>query len=364
MTRVLLPAGGIEAAPEGSGPAANVEAPVVDAYDALAAYENALNANSSKLAYSTMPFCFTSREVFDLELVAAVNAESGVERGRGARRQVELVVPQEELLQVFARQEDFDELLRLDGEAPWWSTGPEATSQWDTGAAPPSRYGANIGSFQGDVFVPGISPDPEDWTEEQPPTPVRVFASREDEGWAQLWPSRLAEVGALVGKVEHFDHETRDPEGRFLPDEIVALPTDDPMLGWTALDEPLLRCVNLSLWLEPRELAPGVLVDIGTSSLEADRITLAFEEGELVLRVLDAMGDQTATPDFREDVAARYASLGGPAEPRHGPGLPADVWTHVAIDVRGNRPDQVALRVDGRTLGVRQTGLSRSEERA
>jgi len=74
------------------------------------------------------------------------------------------------------------------------------------------------------------------------------------------------------------------------------------------------------------------------------RITLAFEEGELVLRVLDAMGDQTTTPNFREDVAARYALAGGGAggAPGSAPGLPADVWTHVAIDVRGNRPTDPA----------------------
>ena len=71
-----------------------------------------------------MPFSFTTRDVYDLDLRATVNAKSGVERVTSRRNQVELVVPQTELLQLWARQEDFDDSLRLDRQAPYWATGP------------------------------------------------------------------------------------------------------------------------------------------------------------------------------------------------------------------------------------------------
>jgi hypothetical protein len=45
--------------------------------------------------------------------------------------------------------------------------------------------------------------------------------------------------------------------------------------------------------------------------------------------------------------------------PGEGPGLLADTWSHVFLDVRGTRPDQMTLLVDGRDFGVRSMGLSR-----
>jgi hypothetical protein len=363
LRRIVLPAAGLEKLPSDApvrppaleGPNASI----IDAYDAVAIYSNALNANDSTLAYSTMPFSFTSRDVFDLELRAAVNAPNGVERVSMVREQVEMVVPQRDLLQVWARQEDFDDAFRLDVDAPWWCTGPNAVQRWDGGASPPSKLWPHFGTVSGMPYLPGVTELPP--TENAgPPVPEHVFASREDTGWAQLWASREPTTLAGIDRrhVEHFDHETRDFEGRYLPDEPLRKATSSTDVEWTANAEPRLRAFDFSLWIKPRELGNATLLDLGRSSFDTDRVTLSIENQDLVLRVRDAGGDITdpalSPNDFKEWGEARFA-----VAPGDGPGLLADTWTHVAVDVRGTRPSQIHMTVDGRTIGVRKPGLTR-----
>src|SRR5262249_7118889 len=159
-------------------------------------------------------------------------AQSGVERFALVRDQTELVVPQKELMALWARQEDFDEALRLDCEAPWWSTGPKATSRWDDGATPPSRVWAEMGTYEGQTYLPGVTDMSGYKDMESPPKPEHVFASRDEAGWIQLWPSRIEESSdRLKGRILHFDQETRDPEGRYLPDQVVARASDDKQIA-------------------------------------------------------------------------------------------------------------------------------------
>jgi hypothetical protein len=125
MRRLVLPAAGLKEVPAGEPP---LEA-FISQQDALALYANGLNANDALLTFSTMPFAYVSREVYDLELRATVNAPSGVQRLSGVRERTELVAPQRELFHLWSRQADFDEDLRLSREAPWWTTGPLSTTR-------------------------------------------------------------------------------------------------------------------------------------------------------------------------------------------------------------------------------------------
>ncbi|MCC7012537.1 MAG: hypothetical protein IT454_08255 [Planctomycetes bacterium] len=364
LRRVVLPAAGLEKLP-GDAPVAPASVAsgsgFIDVRDAQALYRNALNANDSYLAYSTMPFSFTTRDVFEMNVRAVVNAQSGVERVSLVRDQVEMVVPQRDLMQVWARQEDFDEAFRLDREAPLWSTGPNALQRWDSGATPPSNYVPHFGTLDGQPFVPSITSQVASSNtsagSQETPVPEHVFASREDAGWAQLWAAREPDSiqGLTQRHVMHFDHETQDPEGRYVASEYVQRSTNE--LDWTATQSPLLRAFSFSGWFKPRSLAPSNWVDIGRTSVETDRVQLAIGAtnagAELVLHVYDAAGDH---PDsaFREVSEVHFAVTPGQA-----PGLLADTWSHVSVDVRGSKPSQITMLVDGRTHGVRKFGLTR-----
>ncbi|MDP6539163.1 MAG: hypothetical protein QF903_00615 [Planctomycetota bacterium] len=355
MRRLVLPAAGIEKLPSDAHPVPESLAAggtIIGSYDALALYTNGLNANDVSLVFSTMPFSFVTRDTYALDLRSTVNAASGVERFSLAREQVELVVPQVELMHLAARQVDFDETLRLHRKAPWWQTGPAPTSRHSPdGAQPPSRVWSHLGTYAGRAYLPGVTaPVVSDSTDA--PVPEHVFASDEETGWAQLWASRTDEMGQREGRVLHFDHETRRLEGRYLPDETVQRSTTSQLVQW-APSGGLMRAMSFSAWIQPRALDGGHLLDVGSSSGEADRLSLLIEGEDLVLRVLDGGGDHLQSA-FSERGEVRYALA-----PGEGPGLPVDTWTHVNVDVRGTRPSQMSMFVDGTTHGVRTPGLTR-----
>jgi hypothetical protein len=350
MTRVVLPAAGLEplpidaevrpdafADPEAGG--------FLDEEDAIALYKNALNANDAELAFSTMPFSFLSRDVYRMELRSSVNAKSGVERAAARREQVELIVPQRDLLHAFARQEDFEEEQRLTRRSNGWTTGPAATTRYDPlyQSQSPSRARANLGPH--DTF-PSSDPLSDD--------PAHTFAARDSEeaAYVQPWAARVEETGWRQNRMLHFDHETRDPEGRLLSDGTIRLPAGDPRVNWSDALK-LMRPLTYSMWIKARSLADGErFLDVGGAYNETDRVSLLLENGDLVLRVADAAGDHpdTVFPEYGE---VRYELATG-----DGPGMPLDTWIHVEVDVRGNRPDQMGMRVDGK-YHVRTPGLTR-----
>jgi len=359
LRRVVLPAAGLEKLPGDAPvvPAILAGLPggsgFIDPDDAMALYMNGLNANDSGLRYSTMPYAFVSRDTYDLELRATVGAPSGVERVAMVREETDLVVPQRQLLALWARQEDFEAELRLDREAPWWMTGPNATSRHDSGSVPPSRLWAELGTAQGQPFLPGVTDMSAFADGESPPTAEHVFPSREETGWIRLWPSRVGWSRPTDGRVIHFDHETRDPEGRFLPDQTVARAADDKQVAWTAPNAPLCRPLTFSMWTKPRAIADSLLLDLGGTSRDSDRVSIALDGPDLVLRVVAAGGDHPDTTE-KEFAEARFAVARGTS-----PGLPIDVWSHVEVDVRGTRPDQIGMLVNGLAHGVRTPGLTR-----
>ncbi len=353
LRRVVLPAAGIESLPKDAPvtPAvlASATGNLIDADDALALYANALNANDERLSYSTMPLSFVSRDVYAMHARAAVNAPSGVLRSSGVREEVAVIIPQDDLLTLWARQEDFEEAIRLTSDAPLWASGPNATSRFDGPSVPPSRLFAHFGTWKDQPYVPGRTVVAAD----EVPNPQHVFASREETAWIQLMPSRVEETAFTSGRMLHFDNETRDLEGRYLPDEPITYLPDDKKVQWSPGPGRLARGLSASFWIRPRQIGDGTFVDFGKGALDTDRVWLGIEGPDLVLRVIDGPGDHPASV-LKEFGEARFELAAGT-----GPGLAQDTWSHIEIDVRGNRPDQISLSIDGRALGVRTPGLTR-----
>jgi len=365
MERLILPAAGIEELPpdapfvpdalradsSGSVPA------IIDMYDAQAIYINALNANDASLAYSTMPFSFVTRDAYAMELRASVNAPTGVERFSAVRERIELIAPQKPLFWMWARQQDFDDALRLHQSAPFWATGPNPTSFADS-ATPPSRFIPNWGVLEGVMYDHEAELEAAAQAElsgeevEEMPQVERIFADRETaDGWGQLMPARPVYTAPDTLRVENFDYETSDLEGRYLPDGTI-IQTPEYM-GWATGDDPLLKPITFSMWIRPRDLEPSQLLDVAGSSAETDRLSLAFEEEDMVLRVLDGYGDHGETA-ITEAAELRYS-----LSPSLGPGIDVDTWNHIQVEVAGNRPEQMTMLVNGTSHGVRTSGATR-----
>ncbi len=361
LRRVVLPAGGFERLPQDAPVVPEVFAKLaqqgelgadgtrsvvgfLDPEDAVALYKNALDANDAELEFSTLPLSFVSRDRYAMELRASVNAESGVERARRVREVVEQIAPQRDLLRVWARQEDFDEEFRLDGSAPFWLGGPEATYRFDRvyQSPCPTRARAHLGPHD---TQPLVDPAPLEGE-----TPAYTFPSRDDTAFVELAPARTDEDGPRAGRALHFDDETRDVEGRYLPDGPLRLAPRKTPVAWG--QGAALPPFSFELWLRPRALEEGaILFDAGGNFPDSDRVTLFFERGDLVLRVLDGAGDNPRS-EFKERSEIRYALAGD------GPGLPRDVWSHVEVAAQGNRPDQMRMLVDGRA-SARTPGMTR-----
>jgi hypothetical protein len=330
LRRLVAPAAGItvagqsESLEDAARRTADLDAaaPAISIEDAVALYRNALNANDSALSFSTAPFSFVSRDLYELDLRAQLHAPSGVPRGHARRRQIEWLAPPGDLIHVVATQADFDEALRLRRNAPGYRTTPERTHIDDVtrGASPPSRIAAHL-------------PLTADNTGALLPVTRPVFPGYDEFGTVRAAPIREQEVGQRVGRMLHFDSSTNDLEGFDLSEEALQLDPGSNRVQWLA--NGYLRPFNFSGWFKP-SVNLGTVFDIGSAD-QGDRVHLSLAAGGLTLRVFDGPGDHPATP-FEE-----VAQIELPLTEL----WPADLWSHVEVDVRGNRPDQIGLRVDG-----------------
>ena len=357
LRRVLLPAAGLELDPD-AGPATESDeepVPYLSVEDALALYLNGLNANDSSLAFSTMPFAFTSKDVYRMHLNASVQTENGLERAFRRREQVERVVPQRPLLALFHRQEDFEKGLVLDRDAPLWMTGPEATNPFDGGNTPPSRAFVHMGTRQGRVFIPGLTTQTQPTDEELAEDPIQhVYADREENGWAGLWPSREGSTPSRRGRMMHFDFETSDPEGRSLIEQPLIVDPADSRVGWVASSGPgLLPGIAVSFWMRMVEPSLGPVMDLNHGDPRTNRIALRLLGTELELSVLDHYGDHPATVE--EEVTKVTVPIS-----QTGPSVAPGTWGHVSLSILGNRPSQIDFQLDGQNLGVTYHGMTRT----
>ncbi len=356
LRRLVLPAAGMEAAPgtgaQGAGGFDEDQPAIISSLDALALYINGLNGNDARLSFSTMPFSFVSRDVFRMDLRASVQAPSGLERVFASRERVERVVPQRPLLSLFHRQEDFEGSLELDRNAPLWMTGPRATNTYDGGQSPPSRAMVHMGTHNGAIVIPGITQDnPVDEDGEAIP-PTHVFADRDPDGYAQLWPSRLESTTAWNGRILHFDLETTDPEGRALAEAPLNLDPTKGKVSWVSeTGSGLLPGISVSFWMRLVGASLGTVLDVNLGDPRTDRIFLAFDEASLTLTVRDAFGDHPATQFVEEGRVHVPVSSQGPS-------IAFGTWGHVAINVLGNKPTQMHMRIDGLNHGVQVDGMT------
>ena len=358
LRRVVLPAAGLAALPDDAPTVPDVFArPEVsfedagptgfmDREDAIALYKNALNANDGELSFSTMPFAFTSRDVHRLSLRASVAAKSGVNRGSAVREDVLLAAPQEPLLAVWSSQAQFDEAGRQHRTMPGWVTGPVNTVRPDLvyHSWHPTEARAHLGPNDTQPYQVSA----ESTTERAGSFPER----ESDVSWATLATVREDPEQRHADRQLHFDHEQRSGDGRYLPDGIIQRNPSDMTPAW-ATNDGLARAINLRFWLRPEQLVDGAtFLDMGGAFPSSDRITLLFEDGDLVLRALDAAGDHPDTV-FEEISEVRYAF-----DAQQGPGVQPDTWLHVQIEVTGTKPSQMVMLIDGQSWS-RTPGLTR-----
>ena len=335
LERVLLPAGGLQLPSEG-GDENSTDSRAngltetggfLEREDVIALYANAYGSGDVALEFSTAPLAFTTRDVYSLDLRAVRTAPNGLERARGRIEQLELVLPPSQLLALWDRQTEFEENQRLFGRMPGWLSGPEAVfvPDLDGGAASPPRRRAHLSIDEGSSAT-------------EAPQVLSQFPAATELGYLQPAPERTDEAGQRMGRVFHFDRSRSSVEGEDLSQGGVTFNPLDPRIGWL-VGGGLTQPMAVSFWGRLAGGADGTLLDAG-SAIAGDRLQVRASGGRLEVRVHDGPGDHPATA-FEEVGQASFpvdGTGGGPA---------AGDWFHLSLDVRGNRPDQIGVRIDG-----------------
>ncbi|MEQ8762687.1 MAG: hypothetical protein RL885_02085 [Planctomycetota bacterium] len=276
-----------------------------------AIYTNAMHSGDMRIGMGTTGFCYESYGTYRVEASAVAHARSGLERGRHTIEQVVSAVPQTDLLQVWATQRDFEDLIVSSRASRYFLTGPTNQHRFEQGNVPPSRVPVHLG-----------------W---------QRFPSQDpNEGFLQLEPYRKWAPQNVF--IEHFDNDD-DPEGRDLSRNGYSVALGGGGGGGNGpaawVDQFGVVPYGIDLWYRP-DAGPGPVFDSGLNDIEG-RLTLFIEGNDVVLQVADNVLDDPRT-QWPEVAEARWSSP-SPIEAR--------TWYHLGGSWRGSRPSDITLTVDG-----------------
>ncbi len=276
----------------------------------------ALAAEDRTLRASLHTLGFRNEGRFRVLSNASVNTPTGAERGRHSTERVLSVAPQEPLLHVVSTQVEFEESWRPGRAARWTATGPDHVGIPAGAVQPPSRAPAYLGrNSAGSPTLPSADAG---------------------ESFVQILPSRKESAGI---RVFHWDAE-QDMEGYDVSQAGLALP---PGHDTVRLDlSGGLAPGAIEGWFRPSS-GTGTFFDIGSGEGDRNRVRLAWEDAEVVLRLWDDIGDDPTTAEV-EAGTIRWTPDAG---------LPAETWHHLGMSFRGSKPSDLTLLVDGSPRGER-----------
>ncbi len=291
--------------------------------DLSAVYRNALNSNDRELGVRTGPLCFSSFDVYSVEGTCIRTNAAGLELARRSIREVVHIAAKGEAILELTTQEQFEDQIIPSRACRWMITTPYNVARFEPRNNPPSRYFMNR--------VRKVFPSRELTGEEG-----------EDEGDVRLGAVRISPPGGRPRtRVEHFDQE-EDPDGYKTDRGAFRMPVE--------VGPEAVRSLALSFWYKPEDLAgQATLFDYGRGLKEEDRISLIYrpDEGNLVLEVADpALPDPQSSVDEISHVTYPLT-------------LQDRTWYHMHSAVRGSKPSDLTLIVDGNPLPAKAGFITR-----
>ncbi len=291
--------------------------------EALAIHQNGLQAESGRLAQSTLPFGYRTGDRYSQRVNAAVRSRLGATLARRSEQQEVRAAPDGPALRLWRTQRDFDEEER-------WGRGRHGTISL------PNNIGDLGGEHTPDTALPlrvgAFLPS------------GRLSPDERDEEQAHVMPAPARETDEYgvntTGRTMHFDWE-RSPLGY---DALERGPHQSLLFQWLPMgsaqiyseDEP----VHFQGWFEmPPGLSDGTLFDVAGPSTDGDRVHASLEEGMLVVRGYDRAGDDPLDPDgLVQAVEVRVDPSEYPIQNR---------WMHLSVLLRGIHPRGMQVALDG-----------------
>lgn len=321
-------------------------------------YSVMLNGLDSRNAQASIPVAFESSGLVRYRVATALLSGGGRTLAREERVGVALPQPSRGVDKVYASQNRFDEATRSDRSRPFWTTWPENTT---VHSAHPIAGGSRSSS--------------------EPPSLSRAHLAPVSSGGKKArFPSEDAEASRVtlgvaqppligIGNAVYGFGGTAHPEGwdvRALGpyrDIQVALPGSvnaknvEKILkrversGLIPMSEGpggLGMAFGIGFWAKPRGLQDQVLFDLAgrDGSPAQNRITLALEGAQVVLRVWDVAGlDPEPGEDNPEETCLKWTM------PIQDNGIVGDVWSHFGFELAGGTPDGICVFTDGAAKG-------------
>lgn len=304
---------------------------------------NALNANDSRLAFSTVPFVFRSFDTYEVRATASILGMGGRELARRELRRVFEASTSRSGTFVIESQDDFLRQLIKSRDGKYWTSFPDnINARYDGQNIPASELFAfrQQGRFPSRDRSPAV-------------------------GDMKLLPGATRYVGR-TDRFFHFDSEDI-PDGLELEENpffLVATDTystSEAQLDIVEVDDvPLLQGdVELGVqtfsgqfWYRPRWTRDGtdrVLFDYSQGDEFHNYVRIAYDgrRDMLVLSVADATEERSQVEVFYDFAFTEWE---------------ADQWYHFAFSVNGGAPGLNELFIDGEKVGVAShiTRLSQS----
>jgi hypothetical protein len=299
---------------------------------------NALNANDSQLAFSTVPFVFASYDIYEVRATASIQGSQGRELARREIRRVMEVSTTKSGTFVLESQNDFENQIIKTRDAKYMMTFPVAVASYDPASSlniPASEYPAFA---QKNLF----------------PSTDRTVGV----GYVQLAPASFRYGQSdknRVDHVQHFDQE-RIPDGFELKEKGYTFQIESPyapekgtldLVDTESIDsfaeniELGIRDFAVSFWYRPdwdRGGADQYIFDYGNDADDMDRVSLRYDQKDdaLVLACADATRE-------KRQCEVRYHF-------DHGTWVSKE-WYHIACHVGGCSPALMQLFVDAQSQG-------------
>ncbi|MHC4938844.1 MAG: hypothetical protein ACYTHK_07745 [Planctomycetota bacterium] len=315
----------------------------IDRQDRAAIFRTAVNSHDMGITFGTVPVTFRSFDVYTLRASAAINdSRGGRLLARHSQTRVVEIGSQVSTVKLWETQRDFEEILRRDLSTRYWTTAPN-----------------KVGTFVGD---PKVQPEPRwqnmlngkyfPWdpyeTGARDEKAYEVTSDRDTQitanGDMRLDPVRmlfnLAPVEEERVYVEHFDRSGQTegfyadqgfPLKALLLQSRVPMPDTDP--------DGLTQPFTIQFWWRPEAdiTSNAVIFDWGERDF-ANRITCYVQDNTLILAVSDNTETQRAS-ELRYDLS----EIGG---------LQQGVFYHFQLLVAGTHPSEMAMILDGRSVGT------------
>ncbi len=300
----------------------------------------------------TLPICFTSSQLVGYRAAASrVNPLRGAESARLEKHGIAIAAPGKGAAWYVGTQAQFEDLFRLDRNAPFWLTYPINTSAlqpFDRGTDPAVRTFSQVvaDAYPNAGFGNARFPDADGSEGGFQLSPSNTPFGGYDQNQYRLesFSTALHPEGREIARQGVYEIDNSGPRGQGNTSRQASHERIQHQLTSTG---GLTSRHAIQFWFQVDDTGQQVLYDLSVPQEgfpDRNRISLQIRDQNLVLEVIDEAG---VDPDPSVINTTPQRTTGVWEVPITDINLQADRWYHASLSAMGNRPNQMHLLIDG-----------------